>query len=410
MIRFSTSPPRVASPSSATPSLATHTSSLSASRRFSRSSIAFLPAIALLSGSLLSGCGSKSSTGTDNSAAPSTTSGTSTSDSSTPITIGYSDWPGWVAWDIAEQQGFFKKRGANVQLKWFPVYTDSLSALTAGQVDANCQTWGDTMGPLAQGLPLTAVLVNDNSAGNDAMIAAPGITSVKQLKGKKVATELGTVDHFLMLKALEANGMTQDDVDYVNLPVQDCPPAMLAKRVDAAVVWEPSRTKILKDMKGSTSIFDSSNIPGLIPDLLVMKSDIVKSRPADVQKIVDAWYDAIDWWRKNPDAAVQILAKRTNTPPADYQGFVKGTRIFSAPEALAAMSKSDKQTSLYTSGDSVAKFLVQVKQADKVADFAPAIDPEFVKASLAKGLGKQAPYDYKVKVSLAPQRKKVAVG
>ena len=214
-------------------------------RLFLCASPTFSLAAAFAVGTFLGGCSSPSSsgsdnasTGTDNSASNTAMSSTTaTSNDAKPITIGYSDWPGWVAWDIAEQKGFFKKRGANVQLKWFPVYTDSLSALTAGQVDANCQAWGDTMGPLAQGLPLTAVIVNDNSAGNDAMIAAPGITSVKQLKGKKVATELGTVDHFLMLKALEANGMTEKDVDYVNLPVQDCPPAMLAKRVDAAVVW-----------------------------------------------------------------------------------------------------------------------------------------------------------------------------
>ena len=172
---------------------------------------------------------------------------------------------------------------------------------------------------------------------------------------------------------------------------------------------EPSRTKILKDMKGSTAIFDSSKIPGLIPDLLVMKSDIVKSRPADVQKIVDAWYDAIDWWRKNPDAAVAILAKRTNTPPSDYKGFVQGTRIFSAPEALAAMTKSSKQTSLFTSGDSIAKFLVQVKQADKIADYAPAIDPQFTKASVAKGPGQTAALRLQSQGQLKPSHQEITV-
>jgi NitT/TauT family transport system substrate-binding protein len=290
-----------------------------------------------------------------------------------------------VAWDIAEQKGFFKKRGANVKLVWFPVYTDSLNAFAAGKVDANSQTWGDSMGPLAQGLDLKAILVNDNSFGNDAMIAQPGISSVKQLKGKKVATELGTVDHFLMLKALEANGMTEKDVQFVNIKVQDCPAAMLSKRVDAAVVWEPSRTKILTDLKGSKSIFDSADVPGLIPDLLVASGSLVKDRPDDVQKVVDAWYDAIDFWRANPDEAVKIMAKRTDTPVAAYKDFVKGTRIFSAPEALAAMTKSDKVTSLYTSGESVAQFLLKAEQISKVPDYASAIEPKFTQEAVKKG-------------------------
>ena len=357
--------------------------------------------------SLLGGCGAptttSSSTQSDNAVTNAATSTASPSDAK-PISIGYSDWPGWVAWDIADQKGFFTKHKANVKLRWFPVYTDSLNALVAGQVDANSQAWGDTMLPIAQGLPMTAILVNDNSAGNDAMIAQPGITSVKQLKGKKVATELGTVDHFLMLKALEANGMTEKDIQFVNIKVQDCPAAMLSKRVDAAVVWEPSRTKILKEVKGSSAIFDSADIPGLIPDLLVMKSDVAKSRPADVQKIVDAWYDAMDWWRKNPDQAIAIMAKRTGTPVADYKEFIGGTRIFSAPESLAAMTKSDKVTSLHSSGKSIAQFLVDVKQADKVADYASAIEPKFVRASVAKGLGKLPPFDYKTKVMTLPRR------
>jgi len=339
--------------------------------------------------------GASNAAGSNSAATTSTTSTTTDASGGAPIVIGYSDWPGWVAWDIADKQGFFKKRGANVKLTWFPKYTDSLNAFAAGQLDANCQTWGDSMGPLAQGMAMKAVIVNDNSYGNDAMLAQPGIASVKDLKGKKVATELGTVDHFLMLKALEANGLKEGDVQFTNIAVQDCPAAMLSKRVDAAVVWQPSLDKILKDVKGSKMLYSSKDLPGSIPDLLVMKSDIVAQRPQDVQKIVDAWYDAIDWWKKNPDAAVAILAKRTDTPIADYQAFVKGTRIFSAPESLAAMQKSSALTSLYTSGQSNAEFLVKADQVKKVPDYASAIEPKFVAASIKEGLGKAAPYDYK---------------
>jgi NitT/TauT family transport system substrate-binding protein len=246
-------------------------------------------------------------------------------------------------------------------------------------------------------MDLKAVLVNDNSFGNDALIAQPGIKSVKDLKGKRVATELGTCDHFLLLKALEANGMTEKDIQFTPIAVQDCPAAMLSKRVDAAVVWEPSRTKILKEVKGSTSIFDSADIPGLIPDLLVMKGSVVKERQQDVQNIVLAWYDAVDWWRTNPDKAVAIMAKRTGTSVADYKDFIMGTRIFSAPEALAALTKSDKVTSLYTSGRANAEFLMQVKQIDKMPDFEAAIDPQFVKAAVEQGMGKLPPYDYSKK-------------
>ena len=67
----------------------------------------------------------------------------------------------------------------DVELVWFPVYTDSLTALNVGKLDCNLQTWSDTMAPLAEGIPLKAVLLLDNSFGNDAMVAKPGIATPK---------------------------------------------------------------------------------------------------------------------------------------------------------------------------------------------------------------------------------------
>ncbi len=357
----------------------------------------------LLAGSLLaalalSGCGPKQS-GTST-----TSTAAGASDTTGAVTIGYSDWPGWTAWAIADKQGFFKKHNVNVKLVWFPNYTDSLNAFAANQVDANCQTWSDTMGPLAQGQAAKAVLINDNSAGNDAVVAGPGINSIKDLKGKKVATELGTVEQFLLDKALAANGMTEKDITYVNIKVQDCPAALIGKQVDAVAVWEPNKSQLLAKLPGSHVIFDSRALPGQIPDLLVFQSKYVSAHPQDVQGIVDAWYDSMDWWRKNPDAAVQIMADTAKDPgtPAEqtafYKSFIKGTRIFDATEAQAAFTQSAKPTSLYSSGPSIAQFLLGEKQIPKLPDYTSAIDPEFIQAAVKKGEGKQPPYDYALKV------------
>jgi NitT/TauT family transport system substrate-binding protein len=320
--------------------------------------------------------------------------------SAAPITIAYSDWPGWTCWDIAQKEGFFAKHHCDVKLVWFPNYSDSLNALAAGQVDANCQTWSDTMGPLASGVPLTTVLINDNSAGNDAIIARAGITSVKQLRGLKVATELGTCDQFLLDEALNRNGMSESDIHYVNIKVQDCPAAMVAGAIDACVVWEPNKSQLLAQLKGTHDIYDSKSIPGLIPDLLVFQSKVVKSRPQDIQNIVDAWYDMMGWWRAHPDAAVTIMAARTNSPVAFYKSFITGTRIFDAPEAVQAFKKTAKMTSLYTSGDAICGFLthVQPPQIDKIPDYGSTLDPTFVDAAAAKGEGKAPPLNYTVKV------------
>jgi len=348
----------------------------------------------------VTGCGTQSSPSTS-STSPGAPAATAVADTSQPITIAYSDWPGWTCWDIAVKEGFFKKHGVNVQMKWFPNYTDSLNALAANQVDANCQTWSDTMGPLAQGPVQTAVLINDNSAGNDAVVAKAGINSIKDLRGKTVATELGTVEQFLLDEALAANGMTEKDIHYVNIKVQDCPNAMVSGKIDACAVWEPNKSQLLDKMPGSHVIFDSKDpsMRGLIPDLLVFQAKEVPEKKVQIQGIVDAWYDTMAWWRAHPDEAVAIMAARTNSPVSFYKNFIKGTRIFDGPEAVGAFTKTDKKTSLYESGGPICTFLLGQKQIPSTPDYASAIDPEFVNAAVAKGEGKQGPYDYSFKVN-----------
>jgi NitT/TauT family transport system substrate-binding protein len=127
------------------------------------------------------------------------------------VRLGFSAWPGWFPWQVAQEQGLFAKNGVTVDLKYFESYTDSLTALSTRNLDANSQTLNDTLSSVSGGAEQTVVLTNDNSTGNDQIIARPGITSVADLKGKKVAAEQGTVDHYLLLLALQKAGLTEKD-------------------------------------------------------------------------------------------------------------------------------------------------------------------------------------------------------
>src|SRR3954447_4895185 len=160
-------------------------------------------------------------------------------DAAAEIKVGVSDWTGWVAWYVAQDQGYFRKYGADVRLVWFANYSDSIAALSTGQLDANSQTWSDTLGPLAKGLPLKVVLVNDNSAGNDALLVAPRIKTFAELRGHKVALEQYSISHFVLYTALARNGLKPSDVTVVNLSAGDAAAAFMSGGVDAAVVWNP---------------------------------------------------------------------------------------------------------------------------------------------------------------------------
>jgi NitT/TauT family transport system substrate-binding protein len=292
------------------------------------------------------------------------------------VKVGVSDWPGWVAWYVAEQKGFFKKHGADVKLVWFANYTDSISALSSGQLDANSQTWSDTLGPLAKGVPIKAVLVNDNSAGNDALLVSPRIKSFKELKGKKIALEEFSISHFVLATALAKNGMSPKDVKIVNLAAGDAAAAFLAGRVDAAVVWNPWVSQIEKSGKGR-ALFTSRDMPGLIPDLLVAQDKAIKDKRKDLVGMVRAWYDTEKFIRDNPDEAVAIMAKVVSLPPADYKVFLPGTRFFDAAANQAAFDAANP-ASLTAVAPTIASFLAQNKLIDGKPEAAKGVDGSLV--------------------------------
>jgi len=296
------------------------------------------------------------------------------------VKVGVSDWPGWVAWYVAEQKGYFKKHGADVKLVWFANYTDSISALSAGQLDANSQTWSDTLGPLAKGLPLKAVLVNDNSAGNDALMVTPKITSFAQLKGKSVALEQYSVSHFVLATALAKNGMKPADVKIVNLAAGDAAAAFLAGRVDAAVVWNPWINQIAQSGKGKP-LFTSKDMPGLIPDLLVAQESAIKGKRKDLVGMIKAWFEAEKFIKDQPAEAAKIMAKVVSMPPDEYAVFLPGTKFFDAAANKAAFD-AKQPLSLQATSPTIASFLLEHKLIDGKPDAGKGVDASLLADAL----------------------------
>ncbi len=296
------------------------------------------------------------------------------------VKVGVSDWPGWVAWYVAEQKGFFKKHGADVKLVWFANYTDSIAALSSGQLDANSQTWSDTLGPLAKGLPLKVVLVNDNSAGNDALLVSPKIKDFAALKGKTVALEQYSISHFVLATALAKNGMKPSDVKITNLSAGDAAAAFMAGRVDAAVVWNPWIDQITKSGKGR-ALFTSKDMPGLVPDLLVAQQKAIDGKRKDLVGMVKAWFDTEKFIREQPAEAAKIMAKVVSLKPDEYQVFMPGTKFFDAAANEAALG-STSPTSLVGVAPTIAGFLAEHKLIDGKPDAAKGVDASLVAEAL----------------------------
>ena len=304
---------------------------------------------------------------------------TPTAVSGPPIVLGYSNWAGWWPWAIAVEEKLFEKNGVNVEMKWFDGYVQSMETFAAGKIDGNSQTLNDTISFLpGENGGEVVVLVNDNSAGNDQIIADASIQSVTDLKGKTVAVEEGVVDDYLLSLALKDVGLSRDDVVIKGMPTDQAATAFAAGQVDAVGAFPPY-TGTAMTREGARVIASSKEYPGAIPDLLTVSGDLIKERPDDVQKIVKTWWDVREFMEKNPEKSEAIMANRAGIPTEEYEQYKEGTRFFSIEENLEAFSNGEGMKFMPFAAESMADFMVSVGFIPEKPDMSTLFDDSFIK-------------------------------
>lgn len=297
----------------------------------------------------------------------------------TPLRIGYSDWPGWVAWEVGIQKGWFEEAGVAVQFEWFE-YVPSLDAFAAGQIDAVAVTNGDALVNASTGAPGIMILINDYSNGNDMVVARPGIDSVEELVGGRVGVEVGFVAHLLFLKAIEEAGLSQDQFEVVNVATHQTPEVLATGEVDAIAAWQPNSGQALRALAGSTAIFTSADVPGLIYDTLAVNPTSLAERREDWKAVVAVWYRIADYIKDeaNRDEVLEIMSARVNLSPDDYAGFLDGTYLLSLEEAIDVLAQEEGLGTLYGSSLESDAFNVQYQVYPEPLDVAEFIDPSLM--------------------------------
>jgi NitT/TauT family transport system substrate-binding protein len=277
-----------------------------------------------------------------------------------PLRVAYSDWPGWVAWEIAIQKGWFKEAGVPIEFKWFE-YVPSMEAYSAGKVDAVSMTNGDALVTGSTGGKSVCIVANDYSNGNDMIVAKPGIKSVADLKGKKIGVEVGFVSHLLLLYALKSVNLTEKDVKLVKVPTDQTPQALKSGQVDAVAAWQPSSGQALKEVAGSTAVFTSKDVPGLIYDHLCVNPKSLAERRADWVKVAKVWLKVADFLAdpKNVAESSKIMSARVGLTPEAYAALMGGTNFLGKDGNAKHYAKGDGLDSIFGSSKIVDEFNVK---------------------------------------------------
>jgi NitT/TauT family transport system substrate-binding protein len=298
------------------------------------------------------------------------------------IKIGYSDWPGYTVLEIAKQKGWFKDAGLDVDMEWFD-YSPSIDAFAAGKIDADCIVAGDALVSGASGAKSKFVCLIDYSEGSDMIVGAPGIDSIKDLKGKKVGVELTLVEHELLLQALKVNGMSQSDVTLVGTSTDKTPQTLASGTVAAIGAWYPISGQALTQVPGSKKLFTSADAKGLIFDVIAVNPSSYAAHKEEWSKITAIYYKCVAYLQDpaTRDDAVKIMAAKVGADPVEYSKNIPGTHFLTIPEAKACLKKSDDMLSIYGSMKLSDKFYLDngvYKESQKPT--------EYVAPSIIKGL------------------------
>jgi NitT/TauT family transport system substrate-binding protein len=268
--------------------------------------------------------------------------------------IAWSHYTGWEPWEYARNSGILDKWaakfGIKIQLDLINDYIESINLYTGGTYHGCVMTNMDALTiPAVGGVDSTALIIGDFSNGNDGIVIKSG-DKVADLKGRKVKLVELSVSHYLLARALSMNGLQEKDINLVNTSDADIAAVFAADKNGAVVTWNPPLMQC-RNVKGAKMVFDSSQIPGEIIDMMVIRT----SAPDTLKKaLVGAWFETmkvLSSKSKTGKEAIEYMANFAGGTVAEFKAQLRTTAMFyNASEAVA-----------FTTGEQLKKTMEYVR-------------------------------------------------
>ncbi len=264
--------------------------------------------------------------------------------------VGWSVYVGWNPWYYMAKSGILKKwadkYNVAIRVQRFD-YAPSLDAFVAKNIDACAMTNMEALDmPAAANIDTTSIITGDYSNGNDALLTRRDI-GLKQLPGHKVLMVEKTVSEYLFERAMTLNGLESDikKIKLVNTSDSDIATAFIGDTSqDAVVTWKPMVSQIAKQ-KGVKVVFNSSQIPGEIMDLMVVRTDILNRPDGSGQRfakaLAGAWYETTKLMSgKGPetDKVLKEIAAGSEDTLESYKEQLSTTNLFYMPQAAVSFT------------------------------------------------------------------------
>jgi NitT/TauT family transport system substrate-binding protein len=219
----------------------------------------------------------------------------------------------------AQQRGYFKANGLDVQITSLNGGGAVMSAIAGNALDLACANVGAQANAHVRGLPFSMIcpggMYSTTSPTTVLAVAKNSpLRTAKDLNGKTVGlSTLKDLQQASVMKWTDANGGDSSTLQFIEIPVPEMAPAIVAGRIAAATILEPSYTYAKNDIRVLGKCYDA-----IATRLMICthfgSNDWLTKNPEATKAFVHAMRQAADWTNKNPRASAVILANLTKIP------------------------------------------------------------------------------------------------
>lgn len=253
------------------------------------------------------------------------------------LSIGGNAWLGNETIFLASKLGFYDN--SNIKLVGLPSATSVIHALKNGALNGAMLTLDEALTVIDDGYNLKVILVIDYSNGADALLSKPEFKSLHDLRGKRIAVEYTAVGALMLDSAIKAAQIELSEITLVGCDIDSHIQCYIDS--DAIITFDPVRTNLIN--QGANVLFDSSKVPGLILDVLVIDESVIRSHQQSLKKLVEGYFKARDYLISNQKSAMNIIGERLQLTESEVIEAYHGVKLLDLQENYSYLNTNNSR-------------------------------------------------------------------
>jgi taurine transport system substrate-binding protein len=299
---------------------------------------------------------------------------------------------GWFGgprpWILGKAAGDYDK-GTGTKVEWvqFASGANALSALASRQIDISRLGASPTVAGMSRKLPIELIAVSGMITRSERLIARSPISSVAELKGKKVAYPPGSTAHYALMAALKVHKVPVGQVTLHGMAPAEMVAAWQRGDIDAAFVWGPFSHSMEK--VGGKQLLVAGDLQEsgyVVWNNYVVRKEFGEKHPETVAGFLQTFERNVQTYKKDPAGSAQVIAQHLSQDLAAVKDTLEGLSYpslsdqlsdkFLGPEGLIPRNMLD-----------IGKFLVELgdlRASELASGYAPFVNTSYIKAALKR--------------------------